>query len=116
MATPPSKRRIPLRLIWVVAAATGTNHLVTETAFADGMAANGTYRAICGVRFSAAPMIEAPHGTCAACRGVVAAIRAPCRREERGIKWWRRLQRRRTAPSTTPRRKSTATSMPADAR
>ncbi|WP_329048796.1 hypothetical protein OG738_39705 [Amycolatopsis sp. NBC_01488] len=54
----------------MVEASAGTNHLVTETAFADGMAACGTYRAICGAWFPAASMIEAPRRTCAACRAI----------------------------------------------
>lgn len=97
MTATPTRRRIPPHLFWVTEAPTGTNHLVTEAAFTAGMQSCGWYRGICGARFSAAPMIEAPRGTCASCRGARAAERTGCRRQPRGISWWRRLRRRTAA-------------------
>jgi hypothetical protein len=94
MATAPTRRRISSSLFWVTEASAGTNHLVTEAAFTDGMRACGSYRGVCGVQFSAAPMIDAPRGTCGACRGVIAVDRTRCRRTSREVSWWRRLPRR----------------------
>ncbi len=105
MATAPSGRRFSQRLFWVAEASTGTNHLVTEAAFADGMRARGSYRGICGTQFSAAPMVDAPRCTCPACHGRLAVNRTSCRSNPRGTFWWRRLRRpkprhlrRRTPP------------------
>jgi hypothetical protein len=88
MATAPPKRRSASPLFWVVETPTGLDHLVTESAFVAGLADSGSYRAVCGVRFAAAPMVEAPRRTCARCRPVVAPTRTPHRR--RGG-WWRHV-------------------------
>ena len=94
MATAPTRRRTSPRLLWVAEASTGTNHLVTEAAFVDGMRAFGSYRGICGTQFSAAPMISSPRCVCPACRGRLAVDRTSCRSKPRGTSWWRRLRRR----------------------
>lgn len=93
MATAPTRRPTPPRLLWVTEASTGTNHLVTEAAFVDGIRASGSYRGICGAEFSAAPMIAAPRRACSACRGRLVADRTSCRSKPRGTSWWRRLRR-----------------------
>jgi hypothetical protein len=87
MATAPPNRRPASLLFWVVETPTGINHLVTEAAFVAGLADSGSYRAVCGVRFPAAPMVEAPRRTCARCRPVVAPARTSRRRR---AGWWRR--------------------------
>ncbi len=93
MATTSSRRRLPPRPLWVTEASTGTNHLVTEAAFVDGMQTSGVYQGLCGNAFRAAPMIEAPRGTCTACLAIVTPARTRCGRE-RGFSWWRHLRRR----------------------
>ena len=94
MATAPTRHRTRPRLLWVTEASTGTNHLVTEAAFVDGMRDLGSYRGICGAQFSAAPMIAAPRCACPACRGRLAVDQRSCRNNRRGTSWWRRLPRR----------------------
>lgn len=94
MATAPSRHRLPSRLFWVTEVATGTNHLVTEAAFANGMKSGGMYRALCGNQFSAAPMIEGPRGCCAACRAALEPAHAQRHSKKPCNTWWRHLRAR----------------------
>lgn len=88
----PSRPEPRPRLFWITEASTGLNHLVTEAGFVNGMKCSGSYVGLCGGHFSAAPMIEAPQGTCAACRAVLVRGRTRCRSEARDRSWWRRLR------------------------
>lgn len=78
------------RLLWMVAAATGTNHLITEEAMATGMTAGGAYDAVCGAVFLAAPMCALPCRTCPMCRDMT---RCPSRQQLRGRGRWRQVRR-----------------------
>lgn len=100
-ATTRTKRHDPT---WITCLEDAVDHAVTDDEMAAGLApdAPNAFRALCGVRFAAAPMVCEPRPPCPRCAKYVRAQQQMQPFEERlGIKpgrnrhertrWWTRL-------------------------